>query len=172
MPYQSGPVSLSIELDRGLGLGRGGLRPGREQGRRQIGDRPTHGLAKLLARDGVLLLLDGAHAQNQPCDAVGLVVLQDAVGKPDQFVDLAAGEHGQERAGQKLIVARIGPQRRSVIGGGGPGIALDPGVTRSQIVAGDRGSGEQIRRLGGGGSRQRRTGEGERGGGGYRRPPE
>ena len=53
------------------------------------------------------------------------------------LVDIAIGEHGIEGELEKLVVARIGFQRRAVIGGGGGGVATHARMSRRKIIARD-----------------------------------
>ena len=145
------PVRSGELVDRrrvaAFALGRGRLRPGRQQRGGEIGDRAADRLGELRARSGILLLLDRAHAEHEPGDAIGLVDLQNAVGELDRLLDLAVGEHRQEGAAEQLAVARIAAQRGAVIGRGGGGIALAAGMAGGEIAAGRRGPGKARRRL-------------------------
>ena len=87
---------------------------------------------------GIFLLLEVAHADHQPRDAVGLVHRQDAVGELDGLVDVAIGQRGDEGAVEQFVVLRIGAQRRAIERRGGSGVALDAGMARGQIAAGRR----------------------------------
>ena len=68
----------------------------------------------LICAVGVFLLLEVAHADHQPRDAVGLVHRQDAVGELDGLVDVAIGQRGDEGAVEQFVVLRIGAQRRAI----------------------------------------------------------
>ena len=63
-------------LDRGLGFVRAKLNPCRQQRGGEVSHRPAHGLRNILPRRRILLLLDVAHAENKPGDAVVAVDLQ------------------------------------------------------------------------------------------------
>ena len=110
------------------------LRPGRDQRRGQIGDRAAHRLRDVLARRLILLLLQRAHAEHEPRDAMGLVELDDALGELDRLVDLAVDQDREERALEQHRILRVGAQRRAVIGRGRARIALGAGMARRQIV--------------------------------------
>jgi hypothetical protein len=56
-------------------------------------------------------LLDRAHSEDKPRDAIVLVDLQDALGKLDPLIDLAIGEHRQEGAAEQFVVTGIAAQR-------------------------------------------------------------
>ena len=99
------------------------------------GDRPAHRLGEVLLGDGVLLLLERAHAEHQPRDAVVLVELDDLVGKPDRLLDIALRQHRQEGALQKLGILRIAAERSAVIGGSGAGVALGAAMARGEITS-------------------------------------
>ena len=60
VPIRSGQLVQS--LDRATAIAGTGLRPGRQQRRRQIGDRTADRLRHVLARRGVAFLLEIAHA--------------------------------------------------------------------------------------------------------------
>jgi hypothetical protein len=76
-------------------------------------------VGKRAACDRILLLLDRAHSEDEPRDAIVLVNLQDALGELDPFVNLAIGEYLQEGAAEQSIVTPTGQsvsmpsQRRS-----------------------------------------------------------
>src|SRR5262249_32527352 len=75
-------------------------------------------------RDRILLLLDRAHPEDEPRDAIVLVDLQNAFGKLDPFISLAIGKHRQEGAAEQFVVTGIGAQRGAVVGrrGGSGGL--------------------------------------------------
>ena len=125
-------------LDRALLVLRPVLRPGGDQCRGQVRDRAAHRLRDVLARRLILLRLQGAHAEHQPGDTMGLVELDDALGELDGVVHLAVDQDRQEGTLQQHRVLRIDAQCRAVIGGGRHGVALDTRVARRQIVAGRR----------------------------------
>ena len=106
-------------IDRGARVAGAGQRPGRQQRRRQIGDRAAHRLREILPGRRVLLLLERAHAEHQPRDAIVAVDLEHPVGEPAGFVDVAVGQHREEGAAEQIGVARIGLQHVEVIGGRG-----------------------------------------------------
>ena len=137
-----GAGELVDRLGRLLRLGRARHRPCRQQRRGKVGDRPADRLGELPARDRILLLLDRAHPEHEPRDAIVLVDLHDALGELDRFVDLAIGQHRQEGAAEKLVVAGIAAQRGAIVGGGGGGVPLAAGVPGGEIAAGGGGAGE------------------------------
>src|SRR5262249_45674718 len=104
-------------------------------------------LAELLPRLRVLLLLDRAHAEHEPRDAIGLVVLQYAVGKPRRFLDIAVGKDGKEGTGQKLGIAWIRSQRRTVIGRRITAFPLVIGMAGGKIGPRYRGPRKRVGRL-------------------------
>ena len=109
--------------------------PGREQRCGQIGDRSADRLREVAARSRILLVLERAHAEHQPRDAIVLVDLGHAIGEFDRLVDVAVDQEGQEGAVEQLAIVRIALERRAVIGGRGRGIALLAGMTRGEITA-------------------------------------
>ncbi len=139
------PVGAGELVDlvgRGLRLAGARLRPCREQRRRKVGDRAADRLRELAPRGRILLLLDRAHAQHQPSDAVGLVDLQDALGELDRLVNLAVGEHCEEGTAEQFVVARVDAQRGAIVGGGGRGVLLPAGMAGSEVASGGRGASE------------------------------
>jgi len=122
-------------VGRLLRLGRVRHRPGRQQRRGEVGDRPADRLGELAARDRILLLLDRAHPKDEPRDAIVLVDLQNALREPDPFLNLAIGEHRQEGAAEQLVVTGIAAQRGAVIGRRGGGVALTARVPSRKIAA-------------------------------------
>ncbi len=165
MAYQSGPVSRSIAATAPLLSPVPYMRPGREQRRRQIGDRAADRLRQIAARGGILLLLERAHAEHQPRDAIVLVGLHDALGIFHGFVDIAVDQQRQEGAVEQLAVLRIVPERGAVIGGGRGRVALLAGMAGGEIAARGRQSGKvrRGRRLRGKRDRRRHQECGKRG---------
>jgi len=94
-----------------------------------------------------LLLLDRAHSEDKPRDAIVLVDLQDALGKLHPFIDLAIGEHRQEGAAEQFVVTGIAAQRGAVIGRRRRDVALITRVPSGEIAARRRGPREAIARL-------------------------
>jgi len=131
---------LVDRIDRGLVFSRARLRPGGQQRAGEISDRRPQRLGQLLARDRILLLLDRPHAQDQPRDAIVLVDLYDPLSELDGFVHVTIGEHGQERAAQQFIVARITPKRCAIVVCSRSRITLYAGVTGGKEAAGNRGA--------------------------------
>ena len=129
---------LVDRIDRDLGFARADLRPGRQQRGGQIGDRAAHRLGQFAARGRILLLLERPHAEHEPRDAIVLVDLQDALGEPGRFVDLAIGQNREEGAVEHFAVARIAAQRGAIIGRGRRCVALDAGMPGGQITAGPK----------------------------------
>ena len=127
---------LVERFDRGVRVARARESPCRKQRRRQIGHRAAHRLREVLPRHRVLLLLERPHADHQPRDAVSAIELDEPVGEPCGFVDVAFAEHGEESAAEQIGVARIGLEHVEVIGGRGGGVALDSGMPRGQVTAG------------------------------------
>ena len=142
--YHSGPVSLSIRIDRTLAVAGAECAPGGQQRAGEIVDRPVDGLRELRLGILVLLELEGAHAEHQ----VGVVLVRVAVvlvelkrdGRraASRLVDLAVGQHRIEGLLQQIGIALIRPQGRPVIGGGSIGIAVEIGLAGREIVAGRR----------------------------------
>jgi hypothetical protein len=132
------PLGAGQFVDAGdglLGIARAIGCPAGQQRRHEVGDRPTHGLIDVLLGGGVFLLLQIMHANDQPRDAVGFVDGQDTVGEFHRGFDVAFRERRDEGPIQQFAVLRIGAQRRTIEGGRGLGIALDAGMTRSEIAA-------------------------------------
>src|SRR5262249_33653512 len=117
-------------------LARARHRPCRQQRRSEGGDRPADRLGKLATRDRILLLLDRAHPEDEPRDAIVLVDLQNAFGKLDPFISLAIGKHRQEGAAEQFVVTGIGAQRGAVIGRRGGDVALTARVSSGEHPAG------------------------------------
>ena len=97
---------------------------------------PRTDCAKFCRASGILLLLERAHAEHQPRDAIVAVDLHQPVGQPAGLVDFAVGQNREEGAAEQFGIARIGLQHVEVIGGRGGGIALDAGMPGGQIAAG------------------------------------
>jgi hypothetical protein len=95
----------------------------------------------------ILLLLDRAHAEDEPRDALVFVDLQNAFGELDALLDFAVGKHRQEGAAQQLVIARITAQRGAVIRRRGRDVALSPGVAGGKIAARRGGAGKALARL-------------------------
>ncbi len=121
--------------DRAFGVAAAIHRPCAQQSRGQVGDRPADRLDEVRPRRRILLLLERAHADNQPRNTIVLVVLQDAFGVTHRFVDVAIDEERQERAVEQRGVLWIEPQRRAVIGGRRARFTLLAGMTRREVTA-------------------------------------
>src|SRR5205814_5602595 len=93
------------------------------------------------------LLLDRAHPEDEPRDAIVFVDLQNAFSEFDALLDVAIGKHRQEGAAQQLVVARVTAQGGPVIGRRSGGIALTASVAGGEIAAGRRGAGKALARL-------------------------
>ena len=133
IPFRTGQL---VDIgDRRLGIAGAVAGPARQQRRDQIGDRSADRLVDVELRGRVFLLLEVAHADHEPRDAVGLVQRQDAVGELDRLVDVAIGQRRDEGAIEQLVVLRIGAQRRAIERRGGSRVALDAGMARGQIAA-------------------------------------
>ena len=143
VPVRTG--KLVDGVGRSLDLGRARLRPGRQQGCGEIGDRAADRLGEFPARDRILLLLDRAHAEHEPGDAVGLVDLQHAFGELDRLLDLAIGQHRQEGAAKKLVVAGVAAQRGAIIRCRRGGIPLTARMPGGEIAARERRDPGEIR---------------------------
>ena len=102
-----GALQLVDRLDGGLGIVGAVACPGGQQGGGEIGDRPAHGLGEVLLGERVFLLLERVHADNEASNAVVLVELDNLVGEPDRFLDVALREHRKEGTFQQLRVLRI-----------------------------------------------------------------
>ena len=59
---------------------------------------PRTDWVKFCRAAGIVFLLERAHAEHEPGDAVGLVDLEQPVGELAGLVDVAVGEHGEEGA--------------------------------------------------------------------------
>src|SRR5262249_16558064 len=136
------------------------------------GDWSTNRLGKLSARDRILLLLDRAHAENEPRDAVVLVDLQNALGKLHPLLNFAIGKYRQESAAEQLVVARVAAQRSAVIGRRRRGIALAARVRGGEIAACRGGAREALTRLLRPSTKHRRPSDGECSHCGHRRTPQ
>ena len=167
-----GAGELIDGIGRLLRLGRICHRPGRQQRRSKIGDRSANRLSKLFTCRRVLLLFDRAHPENEPCDAVVLVDLQNALSKLNAFVNFAVGKHRQESAAKQLIVTRIAAQCSAVIGRRRRGIALAARVPSGEIAACRRGAREALTRLLRPSTKHRRPSDGECSHCGHRRTPQ
>ena len=66
---------------------------------------PRTDCVRFCLRAAILLLLERAHAEHQPGDAVVLVELHDPLGEPHRLLDIAVGEHRQEGALEQFGVA-------------------------------------------------------------------
>ncbi len=110
-------------------------RPGGQQRRGKIGHRTVHRLAKVLPGERVLLLLEFAHPDHQPRDAIGVIDLKQSFGKLAGFIDVAVAHLGEKRAVEQIGIARIGLQYIEIKGRRGAGIALDAGLPCGQIIA-------------------------------------
>ena len=147
MPYQSGPESLSMASTAALLSSA----PSCVQADSSVAARsvigPRTDWANCWRGDRVLLLLDGAHAQHQPRDAVVLVDLEHPVGEMDRLVDIAVGQHRQEGAVEQLGILRIGAQRRAVVGGRRAASRSMVGMAGGQVAAGG-GHARQVLRVG------------------------
>ena len=75
-------LQLVDRFDGGLGVARAVARPGGEQRRCEIGDRPAHRLRQILLGAAVLLLLERAHPDDQPGDPVVAVERDHLLGEP------------------------------------------------------------------------------------------
>ncbi len=129
------PGQLVDVGDRRLGVAAAIGGPARQQRRDQVGDRPADRLIDVELRAGVFLQLQVTHADHQTSDPVGLVDGQDLVGEFYRLVDIAVGDRRNERAIEQFVVLRVGAKRRTVERRGRRGVALDAGMTGSQIAA-------------------------------------
>ena len=136
------PDSLSIEIDRGLGFARRRLRPGRQQRRGQIGDRPAHRLGQLRRAAGYCFCLSARTPSTSRAMRSFLSTWSDAFGELGRFVDLAIGQDREEGSIEDFAVARIAAQRRAIIGRGRRRVAFDAGMPGGQKAAGRRGARE------------------------------
>src|SRR5207237_2037106 len=87
VPIRAG--ELVDGVGRLLRFGRVCHRPGRQQRCGKIGDRSADGLGELPARSRILLLLDRPNSEEAPCNAIGLVDLQNALGELDPLLNLS-----------------------------------------------------------------------------------
>ena len=136
------PGKLVDGVDRGLDLGRARQRPADSSVAVRSVIGPRIDWASSRRAIAILLLLERAHPEHEPRDAIGLVDLQNAFGELDRLVDLAVRQHRQEGALEKLVVARVAAQRGAIIRSGGGGIPLTACMPCGQIAAGRRGPGE------------------------------
>src|SRR4029450_1808156 len=113
-----------------------------------MGNRTADRLSELLAGERILLLLDRAHPEDEPRDAIVFVDLQNAFSELDALLDFAIGKHRQEGAAQQLVVARVTAQGGAVIGRRSGGIALTASVARGERAARRRGAGNALARVG------------------------
>ena len=136
IPFRTGQL---VDVGDGrLGVAGAVTGPARQQRRDQIGDRSAYRLVDVGLRGGVFLLLQIAHADHEPGDAIGFVDRQNAVGELDGFVDIAVRERGDERTIEQFVVLRIGAKRRAIERRRRSGVALHAGMPGGQIAAGHR----------------------------------
>ena len=109
--------------------------PARQQRGDQIRDRTAYRLIDVGLRGCVFLLLQIAHADDEPGDAIGLIHRENAVGELDGVVNIAVRERGNEGAIQQFIVLWIDAKRRAIELRRRTCVALDAGVTRGQVTA-------------------------------------
>ena len=91
-----GARELVDGVDGALGVVGAEGAPGAEQRRREIGHRSLGGLAELRAGFLVVLGLERLHAEHEVGVAVVAIELDQAIGEPRRFIDVAVGEHGVE----------------------------------------------------------------------------
>src|SRR4029079_10621130 len=133
-----GALQLVDRLDGGLGFVCAIAPPGGEQGGGKVGNRAAHRLGEVLLRDRVFLLLERVYADNEAGNAVVLVELEDLLGEPDGFLDVALRKHRKEGTFQQFRVLRVATKRGAIIGSRRPGVALRTGVARGEIASGRR----------------------------------
>src|SRR4029450_11634700 len=107
-----------------------------------MGNRTADRLSELLAGERILLLLDRAHPEDKPCDAIVFVDLQNAFSELDALLDFAIGKHRQEGAAKQLVVARVTAQGGAVIGRRSGGITLSASVAGGGVGGPGRGGGD------------------------------
>jgi hypothetical protein len=103
-----------------------------------VGLAIVHAASKVAARSVIGPRIDWASSRR----AIGLVDLQNALGKLDRLIDLAVRQHRQEGAAEQLVVTRVTPERGAIVRRRGGGISLTASVSGGQIAAGRRDSGE------------------------------
>ena len=133
IPFRAGQL---VDIgDRRLGVAGAVAGPTRQQRRHQVGDRPADRLVDVELRGGIFLQLDVLDADHKARHAIGLVDRENPVGELDRLVDIAFGDRGDEGAIQKLVVLRIGAQRRTVKGRRRGCVALHAGMAGGEIAA-------------------------------------
>ncbi len=83
-----------------------------------------------------MLELKFPHADHQTCDAIGMINVEQSLGKLGCLIDIAVGKHGEKRAAEQIGIMRIELEHVEVIGGRGGGIALRSGMPGGQIAPG------------------------------------
>ena len=131
-----GAGQLIQRVDGGARIAGALKRPCLQQRRGQVGHRAAHRLGKFPTRLSVMLLLEIAYADHQTRNAIGVIDVEQPLGKSAGVVDIAIGEHGEKGAAEQIGIARIELQHVHVIGGGRCGVALRAGMPRGKIAAG------------------------------------
>ena len=133
VPFRTGEL---VDIgDSPLDLAGAIVGPARQQRRHQIGDGAANGLIDVFPGGGVLLQFEIMNADHQAGDAIGFVDHEDAVGELHGRIDVALRQRRNERTIKKLVVFRVGPQRRAIERRRGPGVAFHAGMARSKIAA-------------------------------------
>ena len=137
-----GPGEVIDRRDGALGIVGAVCAPASKQSGSEIGDRSADRLCEILARGGVLLALETAYAKHQPGNAVTFVDLYNALGEFHRFIDFSIDKERQEGAIEQLAIVRVALESRTVVGGGGPGVALLASVTRGEVTSRSRRAGK------------------------------
>ena len=80
--------------------------------------------------------LELAYADHQAGNTIGMIGGQKPLAKLAGLVDVAIGEHGEERAAEQIGIARIELEHVEIVRCRRRRIALGSGMARSQIAAG------------------------------------
>src|SRR5262245_19125850 len=105
VPVRAG--QLVQRLDCGAAVASAGLRPGRQQSRREVGDRTADRLREILPRRGIAFLFKLAYAQHQSRNAVVPIHSEQAFAELARLLDIALGQHGEECAAEQVGITRI-----------------------------------------------------------------
>ena len=76
-------------------------------------------MGEVLSGQTILFLLQRPYTDHQPGDTIVAVQLNDTVGEPTGFIDVALAENGKKSAAEQIGIARIGFENIQIISGGG-----------------------------------------------------
>ena len=128
-------LDLLDRLHRLLELAGADIAPGCQQDRSYVALAPDAGLAEAVTSSAVVLLLEGAQAEDEMGKALGLVETQHTPGIAVRIGQVAVGQGGDKGALQQLAVFWILAQDLAEEGGSSKRVAVGIGNEGGEVVA-------------------------------------